>query len=121
VVNLDRSDEVIDLAKTVALVIAAKMFRDEEYQVPKAILEKAGVSVITVSTTLGEAQGKLGLTVKPDLILAELTVTQADVLLFIGGGGSSQYFDDPAAHRMGRLIWSKTALVIPGTRLKLTV
>jgi protease I len=90
------------LAKTVVLVIAEQMFRDEEYQYPKTILEQAGVKVVTVSTTLGEAVGKLGLKVKPDRLLAKLTVTQADALVFIGGGGSSQYFDDPTAHRLAR-------------------
>jgi protease I len=93
---------VINLAKTVILVIAEQMFRDEEYQYPKIILEKAGIKVITVSTTLGEAVGKLGLKVKPDRLLAQLTVSQADALLFIGGGGSSQYFDDQTAHRLAR-------------------
>ncbi|MGD9154484.1 MAG: DJ-1/PfpI family protein [Bacillota bacterium] len=90
------------MTKTVALVIAEKIFRDEEYQVPKALLEQAGVNVLTVSTTVGKAVGKLGLSVKPDLLLAKLSVSQADALLFIGGGGASQYFDDPTAHRLAR-------------------
>jgi protease I len=99
------------LVKTVGLVIAEKMFRDEEYQIPKRILEAAGVSVLTVSTTLNETVGKLGLKVKPDQLLAELTVAQADALLFIGGGGSSQYFDDPTAHRIARAYARKGKLV----------
>jgi protease I len=92
--------EVIDLAKTVALVIAEKIFRDEEYQVPKALLKQAGFNVITVSTTLEKAVGKLGLSVKPDQLLADFSVSQADALLFIGGGGASQYFNDSTAHRL---------------------
>jgi protease I len=88
------------MAKTAAMVIAAKGFRDEEYQIPKAILEKAGVRVVTVSTTLTEAVGKLGLRVIPDRLLKQLTVDDADVILFVGGGGSEQYFDDPIAHRI---------------------
>ena len=53
------------MLKTVALVIAEKVFRDEEYQAPKEILESAGIEVLTVSTTLGKAVGKLGLEVTP--------------------------------------------------------
>jgi protease I len=90
------------MAKTVALVIAETMFRDEEYQVPKTSLEAAGVKVLTVSTKLTEAVGKLGLKVKPDQLLRDLTVAQANALIFIGGGGSSQYFDDQVAHRIAR-------------------
>ena len=94
--------EVMHMPKTVALVIAAKMFRDEEYQIPKEILEQAGVQVITVCSTLDEATGKLGLKVKPDRRLEELEVGQADALIFVGGGGSEQYFNDPAAHGLAR-------------------
>jgi protease I len=92
--------EVIHLAKTVALVIAETMFRDEEYQIPKAILENAGVKVLTVCTTLTEATGKFGLRVQPERLLLEMEVSQADALLFIGGGGSSQYFNDRVAHQL---------------------
>jgi protease I len=90
------------MAKTVALVIAEKMFRDEEYRIPKEILEKAGVKVITVCTTLAEATGKLGMKVKPDILLGDTDVSLADALIFVGGGGSSQYFEDPAAHGLAR-------------------
>ncbi|HYH01561.1 MAG TPA: DJ-1/PfpI family protein [Bacillota bacterium] len=90
------------MPKTVALVIAARLFRDEEYQVPKEILEQAGVQVVTVCTTLTEATGKLGLKVKPEKLLEELEVAQTDALIFIGGGGSEQYFNDPVAHQLAR-------------------
>lgn len=88
------------MAQKVALVIAEKMFRDEEYQVPKMILEEGGITVITVSTTLDVAVGKLGLTVKPDLLLPALKDQALDALIFVGGGGSSQYFEDKTAHEL---------------------
>jgi protease I len=87
---------------TVALVIAAKIFRDEEYLVPKAILEKHHIKVVTVSTTTGWAEGKLGARVKPDQLLAETDPNSLDALAFVGGGGAAQYFDDPVAHRLAR-------------------
>jgi protease I len=90
------------MAKTVAMVIAEKMFRDEEYQIPKAILEKAGVKVITVCSSLAEATGKLGMKVKPEILLKETDGSRFDALIFVGGGGSSQYFNDPAAHKLAR-------------------
>ena len=88
--------------KTVALVIAEKTFRDEEYQVPKLILEQAGIKVLTVCTTLEIAVGKLGMEVKPDLLLKDLDKIEIDALIFVGGGGSSQYFLDKHAHE---LLW----------------
>lgn len=85
---------------TVALVIAEKIFRDEEYLVPKGILEKRGIRVVTVSTTTGIAEGKLGAKVRPDQLIAETKTADLDALAFIGGGGASQYFDDSTAHRL---------------------
>ena len=88
--------------KTVVLIIAEKTFRDEEYQVPKDILSKAEVNVITASTTIGEAVGKLGLKVKPDILINQIDVDKLDALIFIGGGGAEQYFHDPLAHRLAK-------------------
>lgn len=86
--------------KTVALVIAEKIFRDEEYLVPKAVLERQGIKVLTVSTTRSMAEGKLGAKVKPDQLIMETKTADLDALAFIGGGGAAQYFDDPIAHRL---------------------
>lgn len=86
--------------KTVALVIAEKEFRDEEYQVPHDILKDAGFNVLTVSTTTEEAVGRFGLKVTPDTLITELVAKTLDALIFIGGGGSEQYFEDPLAHKL---------------------
>ncbi|NMB01360.1 MAG: DJ-1/PfpI family protein [Firmicutes bacterium] len=86
--------------KTVALVIAEKGFRDEEYQVPHDILKDAGFNVLTVSTTTEEAVGRFGLKVTPDTLITDLVAKTLDALVFIGGGGSEQYFEDPLAHKL---------------------
>lgn len=88
--------------KTVVFIIAEKVFRDEEYQVPKEVLAKAGIKVITASTTTGEAVGKLGLRVNPDILVSQVDVDNLDALIFIGGGGAEQYFHDPVAHRLAK-------------------
>lgn len=88
--------------KNVALVIAESMFRDEEYEIPRQILQNAGFTVQTVSTTTERAVGSLGLEVKPDILLKDLKAEEIDALIFIGGGGSEQYFHDPLAHRLAQ-------------------
>ncbi len=90
------------MEKNIALVIAEKAFRDEEYQIPKDILEKAGFKVLTASTSLEKAIGKLGMTVKPDVLVKDLINQELTALIFIGGGGSSQYFEDRSAHQLAR-------------------
>jgi protease I len=99
------------MAKSVAMVIAEKMFRDEEYQVPKEILEKAGVKVVTICTTRAEASGKLGMKVKPEVLLSETDVSQFDALIFVGGGGSSQYFKDSVAHGLAKEFVSRGKII----------
>ncbi len=84
------------------MVIAERVFRDEEYQTPKAILEAAGIRVTTASTTTQTAVGKLGLEVKPDMLVADIDAEDFDALVFVGGGGAEQYFDDPQAHSLAK-------------------
>jgi len=86
--------------KKAVLVLAEKIFRDEEYLVPKRLLEEAGIQVLTVSTTGNWVEGKLGARVQPDLLLTEVQPAEIDALVFVGGGGASQYFDDPVAHAL---------------------
>jgi protease I len=99
------------LTRTVALVIAEKMFRDEEYQVPKMILEQAGITVLTVSTTLEKAVGKSGLLVQPDMLLKDLKDLPLDALVFIGGAGSAQYFEDQTAHDLAWYFYNQGKIV----------
>lgn len=99
------------MRKTIALVIAEKTFRDEEYQIPKKILERNGHKVLTVSTSLNEAVGKLGMKVKPDILVEQINSREIDALIFVGGGGSSQYFEDLTAHRLAKQVYEQGKIV----------
>lgn len=90
------------MKKRAVLVIAEKDFRDEEYFHPKRILEEAGVEVVTASTTTTEVSGKLGAKVEPDLLISQIEPEAYDGLIFVGGGGSEQYFNDPSAHTLAK-------------------
>jgi len=84
----------------VLLVIAFEGFRDEEYDEPKKVIEKAGAEVITASTKIGTAVGKLGLKTKVDIVLDQVKVPDYDAVLFIGGPGSYQFHHDKKAHQI---------------------
>ncbi len=84
------------------LIIAPQNFRDEEYFQPKEELEKAGIEVVTASKSTAEATGMKGGTVTPDMSLKDVDVGDYDAVLFIGGGGSSIYFNNPAAHDIAK-------------------
>jgi protease I len=88
--------------KRVLMVIAPENFRDEEYREPREVLESKGWKVEVASTSLREARGMLGMTVKPDLLLDQADGQDYDAVVFVGGSGSSCYWDHPTAHALAR-------------------
>lgn len=86
----------------VLMVIAPEVFRDEEYAVPKDVLESRGASVTTASLRSGVCHGKLGMTAEATLPVADAEAADYDAVVFIGGGGAEVFFGDPAAHALAR-------------------
>lgn len=89
-------------AKKVALIIAFEDFRDEEYFIPKEILEKAGIEVNTVSNALGLAQGAVGGEVQVDVLLSQLRNEDYQAIVFIGGPGALKNLDNSDAYRIAQ-------------------
>lgn len=98
------------MSKKVLMVIAANQFRDEEYQKPRALLEGAGALVTVASSSLKEAVGMLGLKVRPDILLKEARMEDFDAVVFVGGMGATEYWDNPAAHSLAKQAFSSGKL-----------
>ncbi len=103
--------EEIAMAKTVVMIIAQGNFRDEELLQPKQVLERNGVEVKVASTTLSEVKGMLGAKVKPDILVRDINVRDFDAIVFVGGIGASQYWDDPIAHKLAREAFNSNRIV----------
>ncbi len=88
--------------KKVLMIIAHRDFRDEEYQKPRQILEARGATVTVASSSLEVARGMLGAEVKLDILLKDVEVEAYDAIVFIGGVGAAEYWDDPTAHAIAR-------------------
>jgi len=88
--------------KKVLMVIAKNKFRDEEYREPRMVLEAAGAVITVASSSLNTAEGMLGLKVKPDVLIGNVKEGDYDGIVFVGGGGASEYFDSPVAHTLAR-------------------
>jgi len=88
--------------KKALMIIAERNFRDEELLEPKKILEDREIKVTIASTSLQNARGMLGATVKPDILLSSVKVQDYDVIIFVGGSGASQYWNDPPAHSIAQ-------------------
>lgn len=104
------AQEVIGVRKVV-MVIAHENFRDEEFFEPKEILVNAGVVVKVASSSLDMAKGVMGKSVKPDILVKDIDPLEFDAVAFIGGGGSSQYWDDPVAHKLAQNMEKRNKIV----------
>jgi len=87
---------------TALFVVAPTVFRDEEYAEPKSVLETHGVDVTTASVTEGPCVGRFGLETTAALSVTDAIDRDWDAVVFIGGGGSAVFFDDPDAHTLAR-------------------
>jgi len=88
--------------KKIAMIIAFRDFRDEEYFVPWDVFEDAKAEVKVVSNNLGTAQGADGGEVNVDIRLSELNVTDFDAIVFIGGPGALSYLDNSDSYRIAK-------------------
>ena len=86
----------------ILMVIAQDMFRDEELFETKEELEKAGNTVKVASREIKFCNGNQGGEIMPDIALEDADLKDYDALVFVGGGGAKEYFDDKSVHEMAR-------------------
>lgn len=86
--------------KNIVMVIASKNFRDEEYFVPYERFQKEGANVATASSVKGEVIGIEGGEARATMSLKEVDSKYFDAVVFIGGEGAREYFDNEDAHRL---------------------
>jgi len=88
------------LATRVVMIIAEDNFRDEELFVTKEILEEKGAEVVVASTSLAPVKGMLGGVCKPDILVKDIRIDDFEAIIFVGGIGASQYWNDKVAHKL---------------------
>ncbi len=93
------------------LLIIAPNFRDEELFDTKNAIEKAGLTTVIASKTVGIKKGMFGKTAEAKLALNEVNVTNYKAVAFIGGQGSSTYFDDATALKIAKQAASKNKII----------
>lgn len=86
--------------KNILFVIAHKRFNDKEYQLPRELLERVGAKVTVASTDTSIAVGMYDLEVKPDTLISQISKIGFDGVVFIGGMGAREYWDDTTAHNI---------------------
>ena len=90
------------MAKKVLMVIAPNDFRDEEFFYTKEILEQAGIDVTVVNSTGQPSKSMFGKIVTPDNNFYNIGTEEYDAIVFVGGQGTTAYFDNMQAHSSAR-------------------
>ena len=78
----------------IAIIIAFRNFRDEEYFISKEIFLEAGFEVKTISSEKGIAVGGSGGDAEIDICFEDFDVSQFDAIVFVGGPGAYKYIED---------------------------
>lgn len=88
--------------KKVVIIVAFRDFKDEEYFVPKEILEKAGAEIKTASNRIGTAIGADGGEIKVDFLVSEINPAEFNVIIFIGGSGCLENLDNESSYQVAK-------------------
>ena len=93
--------------KTAVLIVGRENFHDMELFETMRILGSAGVQTVIASSQTGVIRGMLGGVAEARIVLNQLRIDDYDAIVFIGGLGARQYFDNPAALDIARAAAAK--------------
>ena len=88
--------------KKAVLIIASENFRDEEFFETKSALEKAAVKTTIASTKTGTIKGMLGGKAVAEMLVKNIDLNDYDAVIFVGGSGAREYFDNKIALDIAR-------------------
>lgn len=88
--------------KKAVLIIASRSFRDEELFETQKELEKANVDTVIASTKTGIIKGMLRGKAEAAMLINDIVVDEYDAIIFIGGSGAREYFDNSVALNIAR-------------------
>lgn len=111
--------------KKIAMIIAPKGYQDLEFGTPYKYFKDQGATVDVYSTKKGMAAGSHGGSFNVEHALSELTVTNYNAIVFVGGPGTVLVRNDSNATRiakdavtnnkvLGAICWSPTILAKAG-------
>jgi len=92
-----------DLAgRKAVFVIAAEGFGYRELAGPSELLRERGCAVTIACSTLDPARSTDGTYVRPDVLLKNVKADAFDAIVFVGGVGAKEYFEDETAFALAR-------------------
>lgn len=101
-IEQDPGEEELVLARKVLMIIASSSFEDAELFETKFVLEQVDIEVVVASSVTGPVMGLQRGTAESVISLSEVEVADYDAIVFIGGVGAHEYFDNPATMEIAR-------------------
>lgn len=97
--------------KKILIIIAPDNFNDREYSSPREILEKEGAEITVASSNGQPARGMHGSIVRPDKNFYDVNSKDYNAIIFVGGSGSSVYFNNQRALGLAREFYKQGKIV----------
>ncbi len=88
--------------KRIAMVIGFIGYDTAELHEPKKTFEAAGATVHVVSTQTGQATSGGGVDTKVDITIQQLKALDYDAVVFVGGSGAGEYYQNTTAHSVAK-------------------
>lgn len=92
-------------------IIPTQAFHDDELFQTQRALDLAGVETVIASKRTGPIQGMLGNAAQAMLPLNQLRVDDFNAVIFVGGTGAQEYYEDPLVHSIAREAMQKQRLI----------
>lgn len=97
--------------KKILMVVAPLDFQEKEYLTPKTILENSGYRVVTATKGVKSAKSSLGTSVIVDKLLEETDIDEFEAIVFVGGPGTTVYFNNQTALALAQKAYQKEKIV----------
>ena len=88
--------------KKVVLIVASENFRDEEFFNTQNALANIKANITIASSKTGVIRGMLGGKIEAAMLIDDIAVNDYDAVVFIGGSGAKEYFNNRIALNIAR-------------------
>ncbi|MBN1639402.1 MAG: DJ-1/PfpI family protein [Ignavibacteriales bacterium] len=99
------------MKRNILIILPAKMFNEIEYTTIKNELEKSGFEVFIASDTQSLCVGKNGMKVQPDISIYNIHESNFLSIIFIGGSGVKNYWNNKELHNYANEFYRAGKLV----------
>ncbi len=86
----------------IAVIVASKDFRDEEYFIPCQVFKEEGAEISVFSDKKGPIIGSYGGEAEAEYTLKEFTPKSFAAVVFIGGPGAMRFLDNKEGYQIAR-------------------